>query len=76
MNTKEKNSRSLERTLLLDRAKTVGPEIATYSELAEEKRHLPNEVIRAFQKSGIHRILQPKNYGGAGAHFSAMFDIV
>jgi len=53
---------------LLERVKTVLPQIAANAEQAEAERQLPAENVALLRKTGLYRAFQPRIYGGLELH--------
>jgi 3-hydroxy-9,10-secoandrosta-1,3,5(10)-triene-9,17-dione monooxygenase len=64
------------RAALLACAEALMAAVRVRSDAAEEQRRLPLETVQLMREAGIHRILQPRRHGGAGAHFAGMAEIV
>jgi len=67
---------TLTRAKLLARAEALVETVRARSAETEQLRRLPPETMAEMRAANMHRILQPKAHGGAGAHFSGMVDIV
>jgi 3-hydroxy-9,10-secoandrosta-1,3,5(10)-triene-9,17-dione monooxygenase len=50
--------------LLLDRARTLLPEIRERARGAEEARSIPEDTIKSLHDAGLFRVLQPRCWGG------------
>lgn len=49
---------------MLDKIKTILPDIAKNADSAEQLRRVPDENIALLKQIGLHRAFQPKVYGG------------
>ncbi len=49
----------------LERARTLGPELAAAAAMIEQRRELPEPVVAALIEAGFFRLLLPRSLGGA-----------
>jgi len=49
---------------MVERAESLLPRLRERAHQAEAIRRIPDETIRDFVESGLHRVLQPARYGG------------
>ena len=57
---------------MLARARALAPVLRTRSAAAEAARRCPPETIADMRAAGIHRIVQPKRFGGYGMEWDTM----
>jgi len=69
-------AKSLDRALLLERAKALVPTLRERAPECDRLRRLPDETRADLRGAGLNRILQPARYGGAEAPFSGMVEIL
>lgn len=60
--------------MLLDRARSLIPQLRERAMLTEEQRRLPQETERELHEAGLFRILQPKRIGGSELDYVALVD--
>ena len=59
-------NRQAERTLdaLLEQARGIARMAAERTQIIDQQRRLPDDLITAIKESGLFRILQPARWGG------------
>ena len=61
---------------LLERARSLGPRIRTFSDEAESLRRLPREVVTVLAEAGFFKLGLPEQYGGAEVDPVTFIEIV
>ena len=51
--------------MLVERARSLGPRIRTFSDEAESLRRLPPELVTVLAEAGFFKLCLPEEYGGA-----------
>ncbi|MBN9004064.1 MAG: acyl-CoA dehydrogenase family protein [Rhizobiales bacterium] len=59
---------------LLDRARSLLPQLRARAGLTEERRRMPQETERELHDAGLFRILQPRRVGGSELDYVALVD--
>ena len=60
---------------LLERARAISPMIRERADAQEKNRRVDDEVMRAMCAADIHRVLQPKRYGGYELDYGFLVDL-
>lgn len=60
--------------MMLDRARSLLPQLRERAGSTEERRRLPQETERELHDAGLFRILQPKRVGGSELDYVALVD--
>ena len=53
-----------ERTLWLERTRSLEPAVAQWRDAGEQLRHMPDELFKVIRDAGIFRLALPKQLGG------------
>jgi 3-hydroxy-9,10-secoandrosta-1,3,5(10)-triene-9,17-dione monooxygenase len=61
--------------ILLERARTLAPELKARCDRASAAASIPAETIREMQEAGLFRVLQPKRFGGFEMDPQTFFEI-
>src|SRR5208282_2515823 len=61
---------------LLDAARALVPVLVAREPAAISARHVPDETIVDFHRTGILRVMQPRRYGGLQASFGLFSRII
>ena len=62
--------------VLVERARSLGPRIRTFSDEAESLRRLPLELVTVLAEAGLFKLGLPEEYGGAEVDPMTFIEIV